>query len=37
LGDSFDIKGFHDQMLTHGAMPLPMLTTTVEEWIESRK
>ncbi len=37
LGDRFDIKGFHDQMLTHGAMPLPMLTTTVEEWIASRR
>ena len=33
LGDRFDIKGFHDQMLVHGAMPLPMLSVTVEEWI----
>jgi uncharacterized protein (DUF885 family) len=35
LGDRFDIKGFHDQMLTHGAMPLPSLSETVEEWIST--
>lgn len=35
LGARFDIKGFHDQMLTHGAMPLPLLSDTVEEWISS--
>lgn len=35
LGGRFDIRGFHDQMLTHGAMPLPMLTTAVEDWIAS--
>ena len=33
LGDRFDIKGFHDSLLTHGAMPLPTLAETVEEWI----
>lgn len=33
LGTSFDIKGFHDTMLTNGAMPLPMLAETVDEWI----
>lgn len=32
LGERFDIKGFHDALLTHGAMPLPTLTETVEEW-----
>ena len=36
LGDRFDIKGFHDQMLVNGAMPLPMLSTTVEDWIATR-
>lgn len=34
LGDSFDIKGFHDTMLVNGPMPLPMLTTAVDEWVE---
>ena len=33
LGTSFDIKGFHDVMLTSGAMPLPLLADAVEEWI----
>lgn len=33
LGASFDIKGFHDVMLTNGAMPLPLLAGAVEEWI----
>ena len=36
LGDRFDIKGFHDSLLTHGAMPLPTLAETVEEWITTR-
>lgn len=33
LGSGFDIKGFHDTMLINGAMPLPLLAETVEEWI----
>lgn len=35
LGEAFDIKGFHDTMLVNGAMPLPLLATAVEGWIES--
>lgn len=35
LGAGFDIKGFHDVLLTHGAMPLPLLEGAVEEWIEA--
>lgn len=35
LGASFDIKGFHDTMLVDGAMPLPMLQTAVDEWMDS--
>ncbi|MFZ0012950.1 MAG: DUF885 domain-containing protein [Acidimicrobiia bacterium] len=35
LGAAFDIKGFHDTMLVNGAMPLPMLTTAVDEWVGS--
>jgi uncharacterized protein (DUF885 family) len=33
LGDSFDIKGFHDAMLVDGAMPLPMLAMAVDDWM----
>ncbi|MFQ5524059.1 MAG: DUF885 family protein [Acidimicrobiia bacterium] len=36
LGKAFDIKGFHDQLLTHGAMPLPLLADTIDAWIQSR-
>ncbi len=36
LGASFDIKGFHDQLLTHGAMPLPLLGSTIDAWLQSR-
>lgn len=36
LGHRFDIKDFHDTMLTHGAMPLPLLQEAVEESIETR-
>lgn len=36
LGDVFDIKGFHDTMLTNGAMPLPLLADAVEDWIQTR-
>ncbi len=31
LGDAFDIKAFHDVMLTNGAMTLPLLRQRVEE------
>jgi uncharacterized protein (DUF885 family) len=32
MGDSFDIKGFHDAVLTHGMLPLETLAGVVEEW-----
>jgi uncharacterized protein (DUF885 family) len=35
LGARFDIKGFHDTMLVHGAMTLPMLAVSVEDWVEA--
>ena len=33
LGDKFDIRGFHDELLRHGAIPLGILETQVEAWI----
>ena len=33
LGDGFDIKGFHDVVLTNGAVPLSVLETVVNAWI----
>jgi uncharacterized protein (DUF885 family) len=35
LGADFDIKGFHDTLLTSGAMTLPLLADVVEDWIDS--
>jgi uncharacterized protein (DUF885 family) len=33
LGDRFDIKAFHDQVLMTGAMPLAILEAKIELWI----
>ena len=35
LGDKFDIRAFHDQILGSGALPLPVLETKVDAWIAS--
>ncbi|MDH3304403.1 MAG: DUF885 domain-containing protein [Gammaproteobacteria bacterium] len=36
LGDSFDVKDFHTQVLMDGAMPLSMLEAKIDRWIEAR-
>jgi uncharacterized protein (DUF885 family) len=33
LGTHFDIKAFHDAVLSNGAVPLPVLDQQVEAWI----
>ena len=33
LGDQFDIRAFHDTILTGGAMPLSLLERRVDNWI----
>jgi len=33
-GDQFDIKGFHDTVLSSGALPLPVLGRLVREWAD---
>jgi uncharacterized protein (DUF885 family) len=37
LGDRFDIREFHDQLLANGAITLPMLRQVIEHWITSKK
>ncbi len=36
LGDRFDIRAFHDALLTSGGMPLPLLDEHVGAWIASQ-
>jgi uncharacterized protein (DUF885 family) len=35
LGPAFDIRGFHDAILSDGALPLPTLATLVDRWATS--
>ena len=37
LGDTFDLKAFHDFILQQGSIPLPVLRTQVADWIAARK
>ncbi len=37
LGDTFDIREFHDVVLRDGAVPLAVLEETVDAWIVSKK
>ena len=36
LGDKFDVKAFHTQVLMDGAMPLSMLEAKIDRWIDSQ-
>jgi len=37
LGDRFDIRAFHDEILGGGALPLDVLEQRVDAWIAARK
>ena len=37
LGDRFDIRAFHDQVLNSGALPLSVLEDKVDRWIAQAK
>jgi uncharacterized protein (DUF885 family) len=37
LGNKFDLRQFHDVVLTNGALPLDVLEELVEQWIKSRQ
>ena len=36
LGDAFNLKEFHDVVLSQGAVPLPVLRLVVEGWLKGR-
>jgi uncharacterized protein (DUF885 family) len=36
LGPRFDIRAFHDVVLTGGNLPLDMLDETIDAWIKAR-
>jgi len=37
LGDKFDLKQFHNEVLSHGALPLTVLERVINDWIAARK
>jgi uncharacterized protein (DUF885 family) len=37
LGDKFDIRAFHDQVLDSGALPLDVLDSRIDAWIAAQK
>jgi uncharacterized protein (DUF885 family) len=36
LGDKFDVKAFHTEVLRDGAMPLSMLEAKIDRWIDAQ-
>jgi uncharacterized protein (DUF885 family) len=37
LGDKFNLRAFHDQLLDSGALPLDVLSDRIDAWIASQK
>ena len=36
LGDKFDIKAFHDQVINTGSLPLIVLENKINNWIKDQ-
>jgi uncharacterized protein (DUF885 family) len=37
LGDEFDIRAFHDELLGAGALPLDVLEARMDRWLEEQQ
>jgi uncharacterized protein (DUF885 family) len=37
LGERFDVRAFHDQVLGNGALPLDVLEANIKAWVAERK
>jgi uncharacterized protein (DUF885 family) len=37
LGDGFDIRLFHDELLKHGSLPLDVLEKGIDKWIRDQR
>lgn len=37
LGDDFDVREFHRQVLRHGALPLSVLEVQIEQWVAQQQ
>ncbi len=37
LGDKFDIRGFHDEILKYGPLPLNVVEAKIDAWVAEQK
>jgi uncharacterized protein (DUF885 family) len=37
LGDKFDLRAFHDQVIDAGALPLDVLSDRIDSWVAQQK
>ena len=37
LGDKFNLRAFHDEVLTGGALPLDVLSSRIHDWVRQQK